>query len=173
MPKSNLVIVGRLGRPHGIKGWLRVSSFTDPIENLFNYPSWQLGYEDVFTRSIEYEQWLPQGNHLLVKLPGCDTPEQAREFTNLNIAVPRELLPPLAEQDYYWTDLEGLKVICQEDQQQGQSELGIIDHLFATGSNDVMVVKGDKERLIPFIKSVVLEVNLAQGYLLVDWDKDF
>lgn len=167
--KSSLVIVGRLGRPHGIKGWQRVVSFTDPIENLFNYPSWLLGQDQEFTQSIDYEQWLFQGANLLVKLPGCDTPEQAQTYNNLNIAVPRDSLPKLAEHDYYWTDLEGLRVICNSD----QTELGRIDQLFATGSNDVMVVKGDKERLIPFIKSVIVEVNLAQGYVLVDWDKDF
>lgn len=164
-----MLIVGRLGRPHGIKGWLKVYSFTDPLENLFNYSEWFLGQNNEFSQTIRYDEWLLQNTLFLVKLPGCDTPEQAKEYTNLDIAIPRDLLPELDANDYYWTDLEGLKVISSQD----QTELGTLDHLFSTGSNDVMVVKGDKERLIPYIKNVVVEVNVAEGYLVVDWDKNF
>ena len=84
------------------------------------------------------------------------------------ITVPREDLPETSPDEYYWSELEGTKIITTEG-----DELGTIDHLFSTGANDVMVVKGEKEHLLPFIADVVLEVNLADGVITVDWDKDF
>jgi 16S rRNA processing protein RimM len=78
-------------------------------------------------------------------------------------------LPPAPEGEYYWTDLIGLTVINREGVTLGQ-----VDHLLETGANDVLVVKGERERLIPFLlELVVLEVDLAQRMLRVDWEEDF
>ena len=81
----------------------------------------------------------------------------------------RDALPKPAPGELYWSDLEGLRVRTVEGR-----ELGTVSHLFETGANDVIVVKGDRERLIPFLRdSVVREVDLAAGTMIVDWDPDF
>jgi 16S rRNA processing protein RimM len=166
-PDEKFVIVGRLGRPHGIQGWMRIISFTEPEESILNYPEWFIARGDLW-EPIELEEYKLQSGMILVKFPGCDNPEQARLYTNANIAITRDQLPSLDENDFYWTDLEGLTVINKQG-----AELGVIDHLFATGSNDVMVVKGVVEHLVPYIKHVILEVDLKNKRMLVDWEEDF
>lgn len=161
-----MVIVGRLGRPHGIKGWMKLYSYTDPLENIFNYPTWFIQPDHNSSNTISVEEWKAQDTSLLVKIIGCDTPEDAKLYTNREISIPREFLPEIPDDEYYWTDLEGLTVIRKPD----QATLGIVDHLFETGANDVMVVKGDKEELIPFIKSVIIDVDLKAKTILVDWE---
>lgn len=164
---EKIVVIGRLGRPHGINGWMRIISFTEPEESLLDYPDWFIERGDLW-EPIAPEDSKIQSGMILVKFPGCDNPEQARLYTNANIAITRDQLPALANDDYYWTDLEGLTVVNKQG-----AELGVIDHLFATGSNDVMVVKGVVEHLVPYIKHVVLEVDLKNKRMLVDWEEDF
>ena len=83
------------------------------------------------------------------------------------MAVPRSLLPK-TEREFYWADLVGLKVVNL----QGH-DLGAVQGLLATGANDVLEVKGDCHRLIPFIGQVIAEVDLASGVIRVDWGEDF
>ncbi|MEO6800050.1 MAG: ribosome maturation factor RimM, partial [Rhodanobacter sp.] len=103
-------------------------------------------------------------------LPGVDDREQAAALIGTDIHVDREQLPPPAKDEYYWVDLEGLEVITTED-----VHLGRVSHLFATGANDVVVVRdGSRERLIPFIQgSYVRSVDLSAGRMVVDWDPEF
>ena len=161
-----MITIGKFGRPHGIVGWLRLISFTDPRENIFHYPQWFIETEQQW-QPLPYQDYEIQPQQFLVKLADCHTPEQAARYTNKSIAIPREELPALSEDEYYWSDLEGLTVINT----QGIT-LGKIDHLLATGANDVMVVKGEKEILIPYINSVLRKIDLKQGRILVDWDLD-
>lgn len=165
--KSKKIMVGRFGAAHGVRGWIKIHSFTEPRANILTYLPWliedaQGWHEFHFTDQKHNEQ------SIIVKPANCDTPEQVRLYTNKLIAIERALLPASTEADYYWTDLEGLKVINQQ-----QQLLGIVDHLFNTGANDVLVVKGDKERLLPYHKNTVLSVDLANGIIQVDWDADF
>lgn len=166
--RHTMVTMGRLGRPHGIRGWMKLISFTDPIEQIFSYSDWHIQTQSLSWQPLHYQEWQTQGTTLLVKLPNCDTPEQAKSYTNRIIAVPREQLTPLSEGDYYWIDLEGLRVVTDTG-----IELGQVDHLFATGANDVMVVTGDKQRLIPYNKTTIIEVNLAEQFIRVNWDAEF
>lgn len=164
-----MVVVGRFGSPHGIHGWLKLFSYTQPIDNLLNYPNWYIQTKSGWQSLERIETHTDaQGKYIRVKLAGCDSPEQARMYTNGLIAVTRDQLPSLAEGDYYWSDLENLEVTNT----QGVS-FGRVDHLLSTGSNDVLVIKGERERLIPYISDVVLEINLEQGRILVDWNEDF
>jgi 16S rRNA processing protein RimM len=108
------------------------------------------------------------GKGIVAQLEGFDDRDQAAELLGIDIAVPRDQLPEAAEGEFYWADLEGLRVQALDGK-----ELGRVDHLFETGSNDVMVVKGERERLIPFIDQVISEVDLDDGCITVDWDPDF
>lgn len=163
-----MVIVGQIGKPYGIKGWMWVYSFTEPYTNLLAYEPWQIQVrgETLALTGLEIEE---RKGAYLVHIPGCDTPEDARRYTNLKITVDREVLTPLAEDEFFWSDLENLTVINQDE-----VVLGKVDHVFETGSNEVLVVKGDRERLIPFLfGQVILKVDLKGQVIRVNWDPEF
>jgi 16S rRNA processing protein RimM len=111
-----------------------------------------------------------QGKHLVLKLEGCDDRDRAEALRGADIALPRDRLPAdTAAGEYYWADLQGLLVVTTEG-----VELGRIDYLFETGANDVMVVAGERERLLPYVwQQVVREVDLERQRMVVDWDPDF
>lgn len=109
-----------------------------------------------------------QGSHIIVKLKDCQTIEQARTYVNNPIAANRSQFVELPQGDYYWVDLIGLNVINHQG-----IELGIVDHLFETGANDVLVVQGKKRHLLPYTAEVIQSINLKQKIILVQWDIDF
>lgn len=170
MQKSaeNLVVVGKITMPYGIKGWVKIYSYTDPIDNILHYQPWQLCRQNQ-CESAKVVEGRVHGKFIVAQLAHVTDRNAAERMRGLEIAVPRDQLPEAGEGEYYWIDLQGLEVISVS----GQS-LGKVDSVMETGANDVLVVKGDRERLIPYVKnSVVREVNLDQGTILVDWDVDF
>ncbi|MCU1719610.1 ribosome maturation factor RimM [Pseudomonas sp. 5P_3.1_Bac2] len=172
-PTEDLVVLGKIVSVHGVKGDVKVYSFTEPLTNVLNYPRWTLK-RDGEVKQVEVASGRLQGKVLVAKLKGLDDREIARTYAGFEICVPRDALPDLSDGDYYWYQLEGLKVIDQAGQL-----LGKIDHLFETGANDVMVVKpcldslDDRERLLPYTEQCVLSIDLAAGEMRVDWDADF
>ena len=170
---EDLIVLGKITSVHGVRGEVKIYSFTDPIDNLLDYTAWTLK-RDGEVKQVELVSGRLQGKILVAKLKGLDDREVARTFAGFDICVPRALLPDLDDGEYYWHQLEGLKVIDL----QGQL-LGRIDHLLETGSNDVMVVKpcpgslDDRERLLPYTEQCVQKVDLAAGEMRVDWDADF
>ncbi len=169
MDDVNLVKMGRVTGVFGIKGWLKVYSETQPLDNILQYKSWILDL-DTQSFTVEPVQGKRHGKGVIVKLKGYDDRNQAETLKGAVIAVRREQLADLSEDgEYYWTDLEGLQV-----SNLSGLDLGVISHLFETGSNDVMVVRGDRERLIPYIwEQVVKTVDLPTKQMVVDWDPDF
>lgn len=152
----------------GVKGWIKVYSYTDPRENIVEFPVWSLEREGE-RRSVQVEQGRRHGSQVVVKLTAVDDRDTAERLAGSEIMVERDELAPCDHGEYYWTDLEGLRVVTRAG-----VDLGEIDHLLATGSNDVMVVIGDRERLIPFIaEQVVQTVDLGEGIVVVDWDPEF
>lgn len=170
---EDLIVLGKITSVHGVRGEVKIYSFTDPIDNLLDYTAWTLK-RDGEVKQVELVSGRLQGKVLVAKLKGLDDREVARTFAGFDICVPRALLPDLDDGEFYWHQLEGLKVIDL----QGQL-LGRIDHLLETGSNDVMVVKpcpgslDDRERLLPYTEQCVQQVDLAAGEMRVDWDADF
>jgi 16S rRNA processing protein RimM len=162
-----MVVMGRVVGPFAVKGWIKVQPFTQLPGGLLDYPVWWLGREDGWT-----PRWLEDGavhgKSVVAKLERCDEREAAAAMTGLEVAVPRSQLPQSAEGEYYWTDLVGLEVRNLQRQ-----VLGRIVRLLETGANQVLVVTGDRERLIPFVSAVVVTVDLAQGEMVVDWGLDF
>ena len=162
------VVLGKVVGLYGIKGWLKVFSHTRPREQLIQYNPLYLHYQGQW-RSCVVESARQQGKNLLVKLGECDDRDQAMAYLHGSIAVDREQLPVLEEGEYYWRDLEGLAVVTVSGQ-----DLGKVDHLFETGANDVLVVQGERQRLIPLIfDQVVRQVDLRAGRMIVDWDPEF
>ena len=160
--------MGRVGAPHGVRGWVRVVPFTESPDALLAHARWLLGSEGTWTPRRVLEGRV-QGTLLVIHVEGVDDRDAARELTGQHVALPRDALPPAGDGEYYWCDLEGLSVSTVEG-----VELGTVTRLMETGANDVMVVSGERERLLPFLQgSVVKDVDLAAGRITVDWDPEF
>lgn len=142
--------------------------YTDPPEAIADYQPWQLESPRGLMQTLTLSSLRPQGPGLVVKIKGYDDRDLAKTLVGSHIVVEREQLPAL-EEGHYWADLIGLQVLTLEG-----VDLGKVDYLIETGSNDVLVVKGERERLIPYrLKDVVVEVDLEKGILIVDWEPDF
>lgn len=174
---SDRLIIGRLGAPFGIKGWLKVQSFTSPAANLLDYRKVYIGRNGDW-RQVEIVDGREHGAGLVVHIKGCDDRNQAETLARLDIAIDREALPALDEGEYYWDQLIGLKVFT--DVSGSEVLLGVVDGLLETGANDVLVVKpcvgsiDGQERLVPYAPGqFVLEIDVAAGRMRVDWDPEF
>jgi 16S rRNA processing protein RimM len=161
------VVVGTVSGLHGLRGWVKVHSYTAPRENILTYSPWYL-YLGGRWRAMESREGRLQGKGLVARIAGCHDRDEAAGLLGADIAVRRDQLP-VADDEYYWTDLEGLRVLTVEG-----VDLGVVDHLFETGANDVLVVRGARERLIPYLPGpVVRSVDLRSRSMVVDWDPDF
>ncbi|MCB1683070.1 MAG: ribosome maturation factor RimM [Pseudomonadales bacterium] len=172
-----MIVIGRVGAPYGVKGWVRVSTFTDPPENLLDYRPWWLNATshqdsppldpDEGWRKVDVVEARPHQQGFVAHLRGVDDRTAAERMQGVWIGVQADQLAETAEDEYYWRDLVGLTVF-----NSAGHRLGTVDRLFETGAQDVMVIKGDSgETLIPFHRNFVLEVDLAGNRLLVDWEE--
>lgn len=167
-PQSDdIIVAGQLGGSYGVKGWIKIISHTNPKENLLALAPWWLNIQGHW-QLYDVEDIKLHGKGIIAKLKGVESPEQAKLLTHVKLGVAAESLPELEEGEYYWRDLIGLQVVNAE----GVS-FGRIKQLIETGANDVMQVEGDKERLLPYIDDVVLDVDLQKGLMIVLWDADF
>lgn len=163
--QNEYVIIGKIGTVYGVKGWVKVYSFTEIVSNILNYQAWFIE-KDGKWQSLPVEEVRPHGKGVVAKIAGFNTPEEARRLNGKLIAALRDEMPALKQDEYYWADLEGLTVINQHNK-----ILGKIIYIMETGSNDVLVVKGIKEQAIPYLPSVVLKVDLVKKEMLVNWDE--
>lgn len=165
--------IGRITGPYGIKGWLKIHSYTEPMENFLGYGQWHVKRRGGF-EPIEFDSGKRHGKGLVAHVKGVDDRTLAESYRGLTVAIPEGALPQLEDGDFYWRDLEGLKVLCQSGEEQVL--LGEVDYLIETGANDVLVVKScdgsvdQEERLIPYIPGdTVTRVDLEAGVIEVDW----
>jgi 16S rRNA processing protein RimM len=161
--ETEQVVLGRVSGLYGVRGWVKIYSYTEARESILDYSEWRIGNTD-----YSVDQGKIHGKGVIAKLEGIEDRDQAAGLIGQDISVPRSALPQPEEDQFYWSDLQG----CQVTTRQGD-DLGKVDYLFATGANDVMVVKGERERLLPFIDSVILTVDLTERLVVVEWDKDF
>lgn len=159
--------MGRITGPFGIKGWVKLQPFTAAPENLLAYRVWWMA-DEAGWRDCRVELAEVHGAAVAVKFAGCEDRDAAALYRGREVAVPREAFPKAEPNEFYWADLVGLKVVNA----QGE-DLGAVSRVFETGANDVLVVEGGCERLIPFTEQVVQEVDLAGGVIRVDWGADY
>ena len=166
MKSGKKILVGKISNPHGIKGWIKVISFTDPIENILSYKKWTISDNET-EKTYCLEDSRIQGNKIVIKLEGVNNRDDADLLKNLQIEINRSDLPKLEENSYYWEDLVDFNVIDIKG-----NPVGKVDSLFRTGSNDVLVIINEtKERLlVPFIMEEVIKyVDLAKELISIDW----
>lgn len=161
------VILGRISGLFGVRGWVKVYSYTEPREAVLDYDRWLLSGKNGWQEAAVAEGQR-HGKTVIARIKGYEDREQAAGLIGTEIGIPRDELPETEDDRYYWSDLEGLSVVLRDG-----TVLGTVDHLLETGANDVMVVKGETERLIPFVMDkVVLGVDLAKREIRVDWEWD-
>jgi len=164
-----MVTMGKVVAAYGIRGWVKVQTYTEYLDSLFDFDDWWLGDDKAPWRSVEVQECNIHGKTLVAKLAGCEDRNAAERLKGLLVAVPRSELPEPEEDEFYWSDLVGCKVVNLSG-----AELGVVDSLMETGANDVLVVKGESgELLIPFIEQVVTQVDMAAKLLTVDWQADY
>ena len=174
---TQYLVIGRIAAAFGIKGWLKVQSFTDPQENLLNYRHCHVCLRGQW-REVEIDAGQVHGTGLVVHVVGVDDRTTAEQWLKSDIGIDAKRLPELDTGEFYWHQLMGLRVYTAVE---GQDVfLGCVDHLLETGANDVLVVRAvegsidKRERLIPAIMDrFITNVDLAQGQMHVDWDPEF
>jgi 16S rRNA processing protein RimM len=167
--KRHHVEVGRLGAAHGVRGWLRVQSFTDPPRRLFEWQSWQLrAQENGATRDAKLLEARQQGNGWIVRIEGVDDRDAASRLTGQTILIERELMGPAGEREHYRDDLVGF-----EARNVKGAVLGVVDHFVDTPGNAVMVIKGAREHLVPVTKQHLRSIDGDARSIVVDWPEDF
>lgn len=157
-----MVTVGEIRGVYGVKGWVKLFSWTSPRENLLNYQQ----FSDTAGRVWQLREARVQGKALIGKFDGVDDRDQAAALNGTLLQVARDALPETAAGEFYWADLEG----CTVEDEQGR-RLGEIDYLIETGANDVLVVRGESgEVLVPFVMDrVILDVDIAARRVRVSW----
>ncbi len=176
-PSDNALILGKFAGHFGVKGWIKVVSYTRPVDEIFQYSTlWvKVSPPGREWKEVKVEQTRSQdgsrNRRLVMKLQGIDSREQAESLINCEIAVDDSQLASLPAGEYYWKQLIGLRM----SNLQGEN-FGVIDHILETGANDVLVVNDNetkRERLVPWIDDVGLEVDLELMKIVVDWDSEF
>lgn len=168
MSEPKQINVGKVSGTFGVKGWVKVFSFTDPRDNILSYSPWLLkkGSESKTVKVIDGKL---QGKTLVAQLEGVVDRDLAEALLGWEVLITQNQLPATKAGEYYWSELIGLQV----ENLQGV-DLGTVDSLLETGANDVLIIRGDRERAIPFIQGQqVIEIDLNQGKMKVDWDPEF
>jgi len=173
--KEEQIILGKVGAVYGIKGWLKIHSFTDETEAILDYFPWSLKLGNK-TQTVEITDWRKHNKVLIVKVAGIDDRDDAQAFVGSEILTNEAALPELSQDDFYWRDIIGMSVVTNKGY-----DLGVVTDMMETGANDVLVVKANlndgfskKERLIPYLfEQVVKSVSLENKQICVDWDPGF
>ena len=159
--------MGRIAAPFGVKGWVKVQPFSEDPGTLMDFESWRIG-RGTEHKTFTVEAVQDHANAMVAKLEGIDDRDAAYALRGQEISVARSDLPPPEENEYYWSDLIGLTAVNREG-----IELGKVDSLMETGAQDVLVIKGTREHLVPFIAQFVGKVDVAGGTIEVDWGEDY
>ena len=166
--KASLIVIGKIVGVYGIKGWLKVLSFTRPKENILEYVPWLVKQNEVW-QAMQVVEGRPQGKGLIASFAGITDRDEAMALVDSEIAIERDQLPKAKEGEFFWVDLINLQVINKQNE-----ILGVVTELLETGANDVLVVEAEKQRyLIPYVQDVYIkDVDLEQGIIQVDWQSD-
>ena len=173
---TNYSVVGRISGVYGIKGWVKITSFTEPLENLFDYSPWRIKLRNGL-QEIKVDRWQRHKDAWVAHIVGVDDRNDAEQYKLKNIAVDKEQFAELAGDEFYWHELIGLRVITQTTDKGEAADLGVVHEMLETGANDVFVIRSDassiddRERLIPYDpETYVKSIDLKEKKIVVDWN---
>ena len=168
-PPRRMIQVGKVHGAFGVRGEVKLESFTEPRSAIFRYQPWVLRDARGIERECEGAKGRETPKGVVATLPGVEDRDGAEATRGLEVFVPREALPPPRPGEYYWVDLEGLRVRNVDG-----VDFGVVSHLFSTGANDVLVAQGDRERMVPFVvPDYIVSIDFDTSLVTVDWDPDF
>ena len=163
------ILLGRIVGAFGIRGQIKIESWTEPRDAIFRYQPWILVDAAGIEREFSGARGKESGKHLVADFPGVDDRNVVEAMRGTDIYVLRSALPPPKAGEFYWIDLEGFRVVTVDG-----VDFGTVSHLFSTGANDVLVAQGDRERMIPFLEpDYIVSVDFDAGLVTVDWDAEF
>jgi len=164
-----MILLGRVLGAFGVRGELKLDSFTDPKSAILRYQPWTLRDAQGRERELTQARGRETAKGLVATFPGVEDRDAAEALRGSEVYAPRSALPPPEPGEYYWVDLEGLRVVNLDG-----ADFGIVSHLFSTGANDVLVAHGERDRMIPFLEpDYIKSVDFDAGVVTVDWDADF
>ena len=165
MSAEEKIVVGRIVGLYGLRGWVKVYSYTQPVDNIVAYNPWYLRFADVW-RTVELSTGKRHGKTVIAKLLGIDDRNQASLLVGAKIAISPGQLKPLAKGEFYWAQLVGLQVVNLNGEL-----LGVVDYVLETGANDVLVLDGVAEMLVPFVQDdIIKSICLDERRIVADWD---
>ena len=165
---TDKLTLGKISGVFGVRGWVKVFSRTSPAKGILKYHPWLLKQQGEW-KKYNVINGRQQGKSIVAQLEGVDDRDRAYSLIGTEIAIKTDQLPKLQSGEYYWADLEGMTVMTKNAE-----NLGKVGWLFETGSNDVLVVEGEKERLIPWIMDeVIISIDREESTIIVDWDPEF
>ena len=163
------ILLGRIVGAFGIRGQIKIESWTEPRDAIFRYQPWILRDALGNERQFDGARGKESGKHLVATFPEVTDRDVVEAMRGTDIYVLRSALPPPKAGEFYWIDLEGFRVVNLEG-----VDFGTVSHLFSTGANDVLFVRGDRERMVPFVEpDFVKSIDFDGGLITVDWDPDF
>ena len=163
------ILLGRIVGAFGIRGQIKIESWTEPRDAIFRYQPWILRDALGNERQFDGARGKESGKHLVATFPEVTDRDVVEAMRGTDIYVLRSALPPPKAGEFYWIDLEGFRVVNLEG-----VNFGTVSHLFSTGANDVLFVRGDRERMVPFVEpDFVKSIDFDGGLITVDWDPDF
>ena len=161
---SSLIELGIVGAPFGVRGWVKLRSFTEPPDRLLEHRSLQLCVGGVW-RAYRIETSGRSGGQLTVKLTGVEDRDEAQKLRGAAIGVPRSELPERSEKDFYRADLIGCEVVNLKG-----VHLGVVQHFVEIPAHALMVVRGEQEYWVPAVPQHLRRVDLEARRVIVDWD---
>jgi 16S rRNA processing protein RimM len=163
------ILLGRVHGAFGVRGELKLESFTDPANAILRYQPWILRDAQGRERELAGARGRLTAKGIVATCPDVDDRDAAEALRGTEVWVARSALPPPRSGEYYWVDLEGLRVVNREG-----VDFGRVSHLFSTGANDVLVAEGERERMIPFLQpDYIVSIDFDAGLVTVDWDPEF
>ena len=163
------ILLGRIVGAFGIRGQIKIESWTEPRDAIFRYQPWILRDVQGSEREFQGARGKESGKHLVATFPDVTDRDVVEAMRGTDIYVLRSALPPPKAGEFYWIDLEGFRVVNVDG-----VDFGTVSHLFSTGANDVLFVRGDRERMVPFVEpDFVKSIDFEGGLITVDWDPDF
>ena len=166
--EQDRVVLGRITGPFGIRGWLKLASFTDPPEQILEFPVWRMDQPGGGVRELRPAEGRRQGKGLAVRLEGIDDRNAAEALGRPEVWIERRELPALGSGEFYRADLIGFEVVNLAGQ-----ALGRVDHFLDFPANAVMVVKGDRDHWLPVGRQQLFRVDVGRRRITVDWDPEF
>ena len=161
------LLVGKINGFFGVQGWVKIFSYTDPRKNILEYQPWYFIDNGAY-KVIEITSGREQSKTIVAHVEGIDSRDEAGHLIGQNLYIDKDQLPELDDDEHYWYELNGFRVINKNG-----VNLGVVDYMVDTGSNNVLVTKGDAERWIPYIEPFLVSVDKHKKVISVDWDENF